>query len=62
MDKKQHFIRTTDEDTAKSLREAGFTELKKEGSVFVFLNDWSKNFSKNNIDEKKVNMSNRVCI
>lgn len=44
MDKK--FIKTTDEDTAKLLREAGFQELTKEGSRYVFVNDTDKiNFS-----------------
>ena len=37
--KKKPFIKTSDEGVAKILREAGYPELKKEGSLFVFIND-----------------------
>ncbi len=40
MDKnKFHFIKTSDEETAKKLRKLGFQEISKEGSHWVFIND-----------------------
>lgn len=50
MNKQSYFVKTTDPETAKALREAGFPELEKEGNRFVFLNQ-PKNqaaFSQNN--------------
>ena len=41
MDNK-HFICTTDQGTAITLRELGYTELPKEGSRWVFLNEPNK--------------------
>ena len=42
---KSNFIRTTQEHVAEELRRNGFTELKKDGSFFVFVNDGKMNFS-----------------
>ena len=43
---KQNFVKTSDEYTANLLREAGLTELPKEGNKWVFINDGDKkNFS-----------------
>ena len=39
---KQHFVRTSDERTAKLLREAGLHELAKDGKYWVFVNDITK--------------------
>lgn len=39
---KQNFIKTSDEHTAKLLRQSGLTELPKEGSMWVFVNDNNK--------------------
>lgn len=36
------FIKTDDEATAKVLREAGLTELAKEGAKWVFINEPNK--------------------
>lgn len=59
MEKKQKFIKTTDEHTAKILRDAGYIELAKEGSHFVFINDYDKTtFSSD--DGKKVYYTNKL--
>lgn len=36
------FVKTSDEETAQRLRQAGFVELAKEGSRWVFLNEIGK--------------------
>lgn len=46
----KNFIQTQDEGTAIQLRSLGFTELPKQGSFFVFINDGKANFSS---EEKK---------
>ena len=56
-----YFVKTTDEATANYLRQAGFTELPKEGSHWVFLND-SKLFANYSNDGLKVNLSNTLSI
>ena len=49
--KKKTFIRTSDEETARKLRIAGFTELQDcSTSSFFFLNDGKLTFS---FDEEK---------
>lgn len=54
-----HFIKTSDEHTAKLLRDAGYVELAKEGNRFVFINDISKaDFSSSDM---KMNYSNKLC-
>ena len=51
--KKKTFVRTSDEATAKRLREAGFTELKESSTTsYCFLNDGKLKFSSE--DEKNV--------
>ncbi len=51
--KKKTFIRTSDEETAKRLRMAGFTELKECSTTsYCFLNDGKLTFSSE--DEKNV--------
>ena len=61
MDNKMYFIKTTDEDTAKRLREAGFEELPKEGNHWIFLNNTSQiaGFSS---DGLKMNFSNIISV
>lgn len=39
---KYNFIKTDSEDTAQKLRNKGFTELKKQGSWYVFVNEMDK--------------------
>ena len=56
MSNTKHFIKTDDEQTAKLLREAGFPELAKEGSKWVFVNQGNKiEFSS---DDKKMTHTN----
>ena len=38
----KHFVKTTDPDMAEYLRKAGFVELAKEGSRWVFINEVNK--------------------
>lgn len=46
----QKFIKTQDVSTSEQLKKLGFTELPKQGSFFVFINDGKANFSS---EEKK---------
>ena len=54
------FVNTSDSAVADELRKAGFTELPKEGNMFVFLNDGHANFSDD--DKKKVVYTNKMNI
>ena len=45
-----NFIKTSDEELAKTLRFSGYKELKKQGKFFVFLNNGKLNFTQ---DQKK---------
>lgn len=55
-----NFIKTTDKETAKKLRELGFTEIPENGSsCFVFLNDKTFKFEDTNL---KVSYSNQLSI
>lgn len=58
----KHFIRTSDYDTAKKLREEGFQEIGKSGNLYVFINDWSKQKFSENIDEKKIAYTNKMTM
>lgn len=40
-----NFIKTEQEHLAQLLRQSGFTELKRDGKLFVFVNDGKMNFS-----------------
>lgn len=52
------FIKTTDEDTAKKLREQGFTEINEGAAkgVYCFVNDAKLIFE----DEKKLTYTNTL--
>ena len=54
------FVKTSDSAVVDELRKAGFTELPKEGNMFVFLNDGHANFSDD--DKKKVVYTNKMNI
>lgn len=54
------FIKVQDISTAEQLRSMNFTELPKEGSFFVFLNNRTINFSEE--DKKKIIYTNKLCI
>lgn len=56
--KNKNFIKTSDEETAKLLRNSGLYELAKEGNFWVFVNSDKINFSS---EEMKVNYSDRLC-
>jgi len=54
---KQNFVKTSDEETAKRLREAGFVELAKEGNRWVFVNKGQYDFSQSDM---KVSFDNKL--
>ena len=56
----QNFIKTNSESIAIQLKKLGFTELPKQGTFFVFLNNGTANFSEE--DRKKVIYTNKLCI
>ena len=41
----KNFVKTSDEHVADELRKNGFTELKRDGKLFVFVNNGKLNFS-----------------
>lgn len=55
----QYFIKTSDEEVAKELRESGYQELSKSGKFFVFINDVSK---VKTFDKEKVIYTNNLCV
>ena len=57
--REKHFVKTSDPDVAKQLREAGFVELAKEGDRFVFLNEIVK-FDRMNFEKKKVDFDSML--
>ena len=57
---KHNFIRTTQEHVAEELRRNGFTELKKDGNFFVFVNDGKMKFSDK--DKKEIIYSDILSV
>lgn len=55
----KHFIKTSDETVAEELRNEGYTELSKEGSQFVFINDSKK---AKTFDEQKIIYTDNLCL
>lgn len=55
----KHFIKTKDEAVAEEIRKEGYTELSKEGDVFVFINEAKKNQT---FDKKKVIYTDNICM
>ena len=54
-----NFIKTQDEELAKTLRTSGYKELKKQGKFFVFINNGAKyTFSAD--EEKKIIRTNKM--
>ncbi len=58
--KKKPFIKTSDEEVAKALREAGYPELNKEGNLYVFINEGNNNYSEAPLG--KYVFSNTMCL
>ena len=56
---KSNFIRTSDATVAEELKKNGFTEMSKEGNVYVFINDGKANFSEDT--KKKIAYSDILC-
>ena len=50
------FIRTTDEEVAKKLRESNYQEVGKQGSFYCFVNNGNATFSAE--DEKNISYTN----
>ena len=53
-----NFIKTSDEELAKTLRFSGYRELKRQGKFFVFLNNGKLNFSDD--QERKMIRTNKM--
>ena len=58
---KQNFIRTTDFDTATKLKESGLQLVNEASGVYTFLNRDKTQYSAD-IDIKKLNFSNQLCV
>ena len=54
------FIKTQDFPTSEQLRKLGFTELPKQGSFFIFINDKKLNFTSE--EEKKLIYTNIISM
>jgi hypothetical protein len=59
-DTKKHFIATSDEKTAETLRKLGFHELPKEGSCWMFVNEPEKAIFDE--EDMKLNYTNMLSI
>lgn len=57
---KENFIRTSDEETKKQL-EYMFCLVGYDGKYWTFFNDPTIKFSKN-VDNLKINYTNKLCI
>jgi hypothetical protein len=55
-----NFIKTTDKETADKLIAEGFKLISQSGSMYTFLNQPSKQFDFNKIDNKKVVYDNKL--
>ena len=58
MSQKQNFIATTDKETADKLISAGFQLVSQNGSAYIFLNQFPKNFNFDEAYKKKVVYTN----
>ena len=45
MNENMNFVKTDSEETASILRNLGYTEIGKQGSLFCFINDGKATFS-----------------
>lgn len=55
-----HFIKTTDDETALKLKAEGFSLISKDGNVYTFLNDGKMNFADE--DKKKMAFTNVLAM
>ena len=53
-----NFIKTSDTELAKQLRVSGYTELKKQGKFFVFINNGVIKFTTE--QQKKIVYTNKM--
>ena len=58
MSQKQNFITTTDKETADILIAEGFQLVSKSDRAYTFLNQLPKNFTFDEIDQKKMAYTN----
>ena len=58
----QKFIITKDEKAANTLLESGFKLIKRDGSVYTFLNDMPKSFNFANFDKSKIAYTNILSV
>lgn len=55
-----HFIKTTDDETALKLKAEGFSLISKDGNVYTFMNDGKMNFADE--DKKKMAFTNVLAM
>ena len=53
------FVCTSDEETRQKLLAEGLIEVKNSNGIFTFLSDGREKFS---VDDKKITMTNKLCI
>ena len=58
----QKFIITKDEKAANALLASGFKLIKRDGSIYTFLNDAPKSFSFANFDKSKIAYTNILSV
>lgn len=62
MSQDKKFIKTTDRKTADQLIASGFRLVSQIGSVYTFLNEVSKNFNFDIVNEKKLIYDNKLSL
>lgn len=62
MSQKKNFIKTTDQKTADTLISLGFQLVSQNNGVYTFLNQSSKNFNFDEVDQKKMAYTNTLNI
>jgi hypothetical protein len=58
----KNFITTTDKETADKLMSAGFQIVSQNSGIYTFLNQPPKNFSFDEVDQKKMAYTNVLNI
>ena len=61
MSRKKNFIRTFDKETADKLKDEGFTCIDDRNGQYLFINDFTMNFSKD-INPKEIDYTDLINI
>jgi len=57
----KYFIKTTDEETANTLKELGYQLFSSDDGVYVFINDSKLRFNES-VNEKKCAYTDKLCV